>query len=503
MNRTIALIALAGLPVACGDPAGPREWDPIEIAAPDIQGDTVDAILPQAVVVTVRMPDGQPVPNVHLAFRTTNGYVTGTAGGPDWLEAWHSRTDSHGRAAIRFRLGNSTTQPARLTVQTGLDEAMFELDVHPGAPVGVRAFPAETALAVTDTYTPAVRMVDRHGNPRPGRITATLSSRQPGVARVAGGDLTVLTPGKAIIDWTADGVAGTAVVYGMPPGRLALTSHHSALDAFDMGTASLRHIADERSGCVSWHPDGERMLLANLIVVRLSGEAARISTGSDSIIAGCGEFTADGAWIYFEGRRPTEGNWVSHIWRVRPDGTQLEQITDGGGYLPSPSPDGARVAYMHHGVSGNATVNYVVTRTVASSALDTISPPIPFCESDAVCAGGITAVRWSPTGEWIAYATKSEALRGGGPYVGLTRYGSLVRLVRPDGSATRYIGPPGSEPHHHGFSGDVNWSPDGEWLVGPSFRDGGRIRLVQLASGEEVLLNSSSAGFVSSAWTSH
>jgi hypothetical protein len=75
-----------------------------------------------------------------------------------------------------------------------------------------------------------------------------------------------------------------------------------------------------------------------------------------------------------------------------------------------------------------------------------------------------------------------------------------VRLVRPDGSETRYIGPPGSEPHHHGFQGDINWSPDGEWLVGPTFL-GSRIRLVHLASGEGVMLNTSVGQFLSSDWT--
>jgi hypothetical protein len=144
-------------------------------------------------------------------------------------------------------------------------------------------------------------------------------------------------------------------------------------------------------------------------------------------------------------------------------------------------------------------VTYVVVASVGSAALDTISLPISYCATDRSCAGGITSVRWSPTGQWIAYAMKSKELGGGGP---LRRFGSLVLLVRPDGSETRFIGPPGSEPHHHGFSGDVNWSPDGEWLIGPSFGET-RIRLVQLASGEEVLLNSSVGDVVSSAWTSH
>ncbi|HEX2168345.1 MAG TPA: hypothetical protein VHG09_14015 [Longimicrobiales bacterium] len=432
MNRTILLIALAAIPVGCGDPAGPREWEPVEFSTPAIEGDTVDAILPNPVVVTVRLPDGQPVPNARVAFQTTNGYVTGGQAGFDWLRAWYARTDTDGRAAVRYRLGSSTTEPARLTVRTSVDEAVLELNVHPGAPVGLRAFPAETAVAVMDTYTPAVLPVDRHGNPRPGAIAATFSLRQTDVAQVDGSDLTIVAPGKAIIDWSADGLDGTAIVYGMPPGRLAIASR-DGIDVFDMGTGSLQHIADEPSGCVRWHPDGERMLRENLVIVQATGEAARVPTGNDSIVAGCGEFTADGAWIFFEGRRATEDTWF--IWRIRPDGTQLEQITAGHGTMPSPSPDGTRVAFRRKGVL-YANVQWVVVATVGSAALDTISPPINYCYLDAICAGGITALRWSPTGEWIAYATKSQELRGGG------------RTSARPGTAVWYASSALTEPRH-------------------------------------------------------
>lgn len=136
-------------------------------------------------------------------------------------------------------------------------------------------------------------------------------------------------------------------------------------------------VADERSRCVSWHPDGEQMLLEDLVIVQLTGERARIPTGNDSIIAGCGEFTADGAWIFFEGRRATEEHGVSHIWRIRADGTQLEQVM-AGGQMPSPSPDGTRVAFRRFGVFQAASVYFVLTRTVGSAAIDTISPPIRY-----------------------------------------------------------------------------------------------------------------------------
>jgi WD40 repeat protein len=274
----------------------------------------------------------------------------------------------------------------------------------------------------------------------------------------------------------------------LPPGRLAFTDG-TAVYAYDMGGDTLTRLVDIRSRCVSRHPDGERLLLEDLLVLDSStGLAARIPTQTESIIAGCGEFTADGEWIYLTARRSTEDAWISNIWRIRPDGTQLEQITSGHrAYFPSPSPDGTRIAYIREGILGSANADYLVIATLGTSVLDTIAPPISGCAVHN-CYTGITRMRWSPTGEWIAYATRSETLSNGARYASLLRYASLVRLVRPDGSETRYIGPPGADPHDYGFWGGVSWSPNGEWLAGPAYPDS-RIGLVHIGSGDRVLLN--------------
>lgn len=499
MRRVYLLTILAAVPVACGDPSAPRVWDPIEIAAPAIEADTVDAIVSQPIRVTIRTPDGRPVIDLPVLFVAANGFVAGDAAGLGGMQSWESETDTDGRAAVWFRLGSSADEAARLEVHAGVDEAVLEMNVLPGAAAGLRAIPAETALALTHSYTLEVQTVDRHDNPRPGTVDATVTSRRPDIAEVSGSDITVLVPGRAILDLAAGGLTGTAIAYGMPPGRLALAGRE-VIDVFDMGDDSLVHVADAGSPCASWHPDGEQVLLQNLVIASTTGAVARIPTGTDSIIGGCGEFSVDGSWIYFDGRRETDWPDASHIWRIRADGSQLEQIT--AGYRashPSPSPDGTRVTFMQWGVVQGVSADFVVVATIGSAALDTIAPPVASCTVHN-CDRGITSVRWSPTGEWIAYTTRTSALAGGGPFVSLHRYGSLVRLVRPDGSETRYIGPPGSEPHHHGFWGGVSWSPDGEWLAGVSFPDS-RIRLVELASAEEVMLNTAVGG--QPAWADH
>lgn len=498
MNRIILLGLLTAVPAACSDPAAPRTWDRIEIATPAFVADTVDAIVSQPVQVTIRIPDGRPVVGLPITIRATNGFVAGDAGDPGETQLFEV-TDAEGRAAVWFQLGASTSEPARLQVHAGVEQTTLELTVRPGAAAALRAVAGDTALVTGRTHTIDVRTVDRHGNPRPGAIDATLTSRRPDIAQVDGSDLTVLAPGKAVIDLSADGLTGTMAVYGMPTGRLALAGH-DALFTFDMGDDVLTTVADAGSPCASWHPDGAHVLLENLVIASMTtGEIARIPTGSDSIVAGCGEFTADAEWIYFDGRRGADPWWISHIWRIRPDGTELEQITNvehRRASMPAPSPDSTHVAYRMDGVYNLAVADFLVVTRLGNATVDTIGPPISTCRTPH-CQPGITSVRWSPTGDWIAYTMTTEALTGGGPFVSMIKYGSMVRLIRPDGTDARYIGPPGSEPHHYGFWGGVRWSPDGEWLVGVSFPDS-RIRLLHLESNEEVLLNVAVSG--SPAW---
>ena len=56
------------------------------------------------------------------------------------------------------------------------------------------------------------------------------------------------------------------------------------------------------------------------------------------------DYTPDGAWIWFNGERAG----AVDLWRIRPDGTGLEQMThdDTVNWFPHPSPDGAHVVYL-------------------------------------------------------------------------------------------------------------------------------------------------------------
>lgn len=56
------------------------------------------------------------------------------------------------------------------------------------------------------------------------------------------------------------------------------------------------------------------------------------------------DYSADGQWIWFNGER----DGAVDIWRIRPDGTDLERMTDDAfvNWFPHPSPCGRHVVYL-------------------------------------------------------------------------------------------------------------------------------------------------------------
>lgn len=101
-----------------------------------------------------------------------------------------------------------------------------------------------------------------------------------------------------------------------------------------------------------WSPDGARLAYVG---VRREGGPVSLYTcaldGSDEVclaedfdhIDGP-DYTPDGDWIWFNGE--TRGR--VDLWRIRPDGSGRERMTDGDtvDWFPHPSPDGSQVLYL-------------------------------------------------------------------------------------------------------------------------------------------------------------
>ncbi|MBB3711706.1 Tol biopolymer transport system component [Limimaricola variabilis] len=119
------------------------------------------------------------------------------------------------------------------------------------------------------------------------------------------------------------------------------------------GGAPHRLTAQLPSWMHGWSPDGRRVVYAG---ARDGGPVgiylAEVETGDETCVtagfdhADGPDFSADGRWIWFNGER----DGAVDIWRIRPDGTTPERMTDGPGvdWFPHPSPDGRHVVHLRY-----------------------------------------------------------------------------------------------------------------------------------------------------------
>lgn len=101
-----------------------------------------------------------------------------------------------------------------------------------------------------------------------------------------------------------------------------------------------------------WSPDGETLAYVakrdGTFQVHTcpvgGGTETKVTSGFDHCDGP--DYSPDGQWIWFNGER--DGS--VQLWRVRPDGTGTERMTDDErvNWFPHPSPDGRHVAYLSY-----------------------------------------------------------------------------------------------------------------------------------------------------------
>lgn len=118
------------------------------------------------------------------------------------------------------------------------------------------------------------------------------------------------------------------------------------------GGEPVRVTAQTPSWWHGWSPDGARFAYAaarpaggpiGLYSCAVDGSDEKCVTADFDHVDGP-DYTPDGDWIWFNGER----NGKVELWRIRPDGTDLEQMTDDTAvnWFPHPSPDGQHVVYL-------------------------------------------------------------------------------------------------------------------------------------------------------------
>jgi Tol biopolymer transport system component len=172
--------------------------------------------------------------------------------------------------------------------------------------------------------------------------------------------------------------------------------------------------------------------------------------GNEHPLLGLGQIDYDPVWapdggsIVFTSDR--EGS--ADLFRVRPDGTGLERLTDSPAYDDQAafSPDGKQLVFVTTRNGGTADLWTMDLQTRKGKAL-TSGP------------GGDFRPSWSPDGKWIAFSSD----RGSTMPMGRGRWEHLqladIYLVHPDGSGLKRITTPGN------FCGSPKFSADSARLV--------------------------------------
>jgi TolB protein len=186
----------------------------------------------------------------------------------------------------------------------------------------------------------------------------------------------------------------------------------------------------------AWHPDGKHVIFTsnredgstfNYYISAKDGSGVKkITSLPAGSVAYWGSFTSDGKWIYFN-----EGN-SSKIYRVRTDGTQQEEVTEGRD--ANISPDGRRLVYTQQ---GSKSWGVWVMDSDGSNRKQIIPE-----ESEI---GGIAPV-WSPDGKRVAFSMQAGEM-------------AEIFSCNADGSDLRQL------TRLNQISSSPAYSPDGKYIT--------------------------------------
>jgi hypothetical protein len=227
----------------------------------------------------------------------------------------------------------------------------------------------------------------------------------------------------------------------VPDARIAVSALHGPIRLSTLRGFPERSVILGNVNAQDWSPGGDRLVYVDdrgngeyaLSVTDTLGGTLQLPVPARSTWP---QYSRDGRWIYFF----TQDDHPPHVYRIAPDGTDLQPLMPGA--FPAPHPDGSRIAIT---VGAGVWVGDPLAR---------VGSVVPGSPPSAI------ATRWSPDGLWLAYRDR----RGGG-----------ITIVRPDGTGRRMIPAPPI--------GGLSWSPDGTWLLGGNV-DGGPLQLIDTRTDE-------------------
>ena len=199
-------------------------------------------------------------------------------------------------------------------------------------------------------------------------------------------------------------------------------------------------------------PDPQRIVFARVFpnAGQIGLFIADADGNNERPLVGLGEIDYDPVWSP-DGRSivfTSDRNGSADLYRVQPDGTGLERLTENPAYDDQAafSPDGKRLVFVTTRNGGTSDLWTLDLQTKAAKAL-TSGP------------GGDFRPAWSPDGKWIAFSSD----RGSTMPMGRGRWEHLqladIYLVRPDGTGLKRI------TEHGNFCGSPKFSADSRRLI--------------------------------------
>ncbi|PSS05204.1 tricorn protease N-terminal domain-containing protein [Coniella lustricola] len=199
---------------------------------------------------------------------------------------------------------------------------------------------------------------------------------------------------------------------------------------------------------------------SELYIANADGTNERLLLGANnnSVYEYHAQWSPDNQWVVFTSERNGDGN--SDLWRVRPDGSDLQPIAttpsvEGAGSI---SPNGRLVAY--HSTRGNYKSNIWIQDLSTGAAWNMTNSTA--VAGNSSLPDGHFRPAWSPDGQWVVFSSDKDTLwRGHNNVSGWEHAQELsIYAIRLDGSEYRCV------VNKTGYSlGSPKFSPDGKRIV--------------------------------------